>query len=190
MISKRQLEILKELSEDGRKSISEIARKLGISHTAVRGHLEKLVRKNILSIKLLLNLNRLGHKVAIMLLEVDTIDTTMKIAEKFKECPRLIYLFQSRGSHNLIVIMAAESDEVLDSIAGSCMIRTCEGIRRSEILEITEPLVNPYLPVRLPSRKYEKAPCGADCANCKRYAEDSCLGCPAFKGYRGVIEPT
>ncbi len=187
MISKRQLEILKELSEDGRRSISEIARKLGISHTAVRGHLERLVGEDILSIKPLLNLNKLGHKIAIMLLEVDTIDTAMEIAEKFKECPRLIYLFQSRGSHNLIVIMASENDEVLDSIAGSCMIRTCKGIRRSEILEITEPLVNPYLPVRLPSKKYEKAPCRANCASCKRYTRGSCPGCPAFKGYKGVL---
>ncbi|HDI73549.1 MAG TPA: Lrp/AsnC family transcriptional regulator [Candidatus Korarchaeota archaeon] len=183
-LMERHLKILRELAKDGRRPISDISRALGLSHTAVRKHLERLRRERLVDFKPLLNFEKLGFRIAVMLLEIDTLDNLREIAKKFERCPRLVHMFQARGSLNLIAMMAAESEEVLDSITGTCMIRTSEGVRRSEIVEITEPLVNPFLPISLPSMDQELAPCGADCAFCRRYEEGTCPGCPAFKGYR------
>ena len=132
----------------------------------------------------LLNFEELRFRVAIMLLEVDTLDNLRRIARKFEGCPRLIHLFKGRGALNLIAVMAAESEEVLSSITGTCMIRTSEGVRRSEIVEVAEPLVNPFVPISPPRMDRERAPCGAECSSCPRYSEGSCPGCPAFLGYR------
>ncbi len=180
----RDLMILTLLSENPRIPLSSLGKSLGISHTAVGRRLRRLMDSGILKQTVSLNFDELGFRIAIMLLEVDTIENLRKIAERFEDCPRLIHLFQGRGSLNLIAVMIAENEEVLNSIMGTCMIRTHEGVRRSEIVEIAEPLVNPFVPIKVPRTSMESAPCGAECSSCPRYREGSCPGCPDFSGYR------
>ncbi|MDK2383750.1 MAG: winged helix-turn-helix transcriptional regulator [Candidatus Korarchaeota archaeon] len=184
ILDDRDLRILTLLSENPRIPLSSLAKLLGISHTAISRRLRRLTDSGILRQAVTLNFEKLRFKIAIMLLEVDTIKNLREIARRFEDCPRLIHLFQGRGSLNLIAVMAAENEEVLNSITGTCMIRTYKGVRRSEIVEIAEPLVNPYLPIEVPRMDMESAPCGADCSSCPRYVEESCLGCPSFVGYR------
>ncbi len=183
-LSERDLEIIGHLSENPRIPLTELARKMRITHTAVRKRISKLIKRGVMKYRISLNFDEMGFKIAVMLLEVDTIENLRRIARRFKGCPRLIHLFQGRGSLNLIAIMFAEDEGVLESITGTCMIRTSEGVRRSEIIEVAEPLINPFLPISIPRRSKDKASCGAICGECKRYLENSCPGCPDFEGYK------
>ncbi|MBO3755166.1 MAG: AsnC family transcriptional regulator, partial [Candidatus Brockarchaeota archaeon] len=52
--------LISELQKDGRKPLSQIAKKLGVSHVAVRKRLKKLLDKELMSVTANLNLEALN----------------------------------------------------------------------------------------------------------------------------------
>ncbi len=179
-------EILRILVEDGRKSLVEIARSLGLSHVAVIKHIRRLQKEDVIKVQANVNPRRIGLHLVLVLLEVDE-EALREILSRFKECPRIILLSSMVGGFNVVALMIAEDDNVLKCISTTCAIRILKGIRRSEIYILADLVKPQYLPIKLPFPKNkDKPPCGKDCSVCKMYVIDKvCLGCPATKYYKG-----
>ncbi|MHC1591312.1 MAG: Lrp/AsnC family transcriptional regulator [Candidatus Helarchaeales archaeon] len=182
--------ILSLLRENGRMSLHELAKETSRSSTAIRKRLLKLTKNNIIHTTTLINLKKFNFYISFIRLEVEDVAARDAIYQRFRDCPRLISLYSTLGMDNMIALMLAEDRGTLESEQmQTCAIRSSKGVRRSEITLITEIFYNPYLPMRIEliTKDKEKAPCGANCAKCKRYKNESCLACPATRYYRGPL---
>ncbi len=181
------------LRDNGRTSLSELGKQLGMSHVAVSKRLEKLVSKGddgsspMVKITAGVNAEEMDMKMLFLGLETENMEVTDKILKKYGDCPRLVMLAPVTGRYNLFAVMVAEDTFSLESILGTCSIRTESGIRRSETWFGNSPMQPEYLSLDLSPDKSGKAACGRDCATCKRFIVKKCVGCPSGKAYEGTI---
>lgn len=184
--TKRRL--IAALQRNGRSTLVELASKLGLSHVAVKKNLDGVLREGLIRVGADLSPRALGIKLVLLLLECRDYRSQAEIIERFRECPRVVFFSPLIGGYNMLAIMAAENMHVLESITTVCAIRTMEGVRRSEVILLGDPVYPTHLPLRLIERRSKgKAPCGFDCYRCGRFMEKECLGCPATRCYRGPL---
>lgn len=182
------------LKQDGRTSLSDLGKKLGMSHVAVSKRLEKLVTPGedgsppMVQVSAGVHADEMEMKMLFMGLETENLEVTDKIMKKYGGCPRLVMLAPVTGRYNLFAVMVAEDTFSLESILGTCSIRTETGVRRSETWFGNSPAHPSYIPLDLnPENGAGKAVCGRDCASCKRFAIEKCVGCPSSNNYRGTV---
>jgi hypothetical protein len=86
-------------------------------------------------------------------------------------------------------VMIAEDTWSLESILGTCSMRTEPGVRKSESWFGNAPLMPQYLVLDInPTQTGDTAaPCKMDCKTCKRYTTDKCVGCPSTTTYKGKL---
>jgi DNA-binding Lrp family transcriptional regulator len=179
--------LVAQLQEDGRTPLSQIGRKIGISHVAVRKRLEKLLGEGLIQISADLNVEALDAKIAAVLVEVENSPRLRELMELFKDCPRTVFL-SGLSASNLLTIIVGEDMSTLESVIGVCSLRVQPGIRRSEVHIGSLPIYPRFLPIRVtPQKKAEIAPCGAKCNRCESFKSKRCLGCPATRFYRGQL---
>ena len=192
MLSARRKEILELLQQDGRMSLSEVGRRLGITHISVRKQLNKMIDEGLVRISAAVNPEKMGLKMVVIVGEIDTYKHLQEFMTLLKDCPRVIFLSTMLGAYNFMAMMVAEDPCVVRILAlGMCCIRNRPGIRRSDIY-LVEDLVYPtHIPLRINSRRdREVAPCGVHCGECQYYqpsGECICPACPATKYYRGPL---
>jgi Lrp/AsnC family transcriptional regulator for asnA, asnC and gidA len=177
------------LQKDGRTSLSEIGKHLGMSHVAVSKRLHKLQENDLIQVTAGVNADQLGIKVLFMGLETENIKIADNIMKKYENCPRLISLAPVTGRYNLFAVLVAEDTVSLESILGTCSMRAEEGVRRSETWFGNAPFFPKYLLVNLaPGKTKEtKSPCGQDCNKCRRYTVGKCVACPTSTVYKGKL---
>lgn len=178
------------LQEDGRMSLSEIGKKLGMSHVAVSKRLAKLTEKtNMVKVTAGVNGEKLDTKIIFMGIETEDMDVVDRIQKKYMDCPRLLMLAPVTGQYNIFAVMVAEDTWSLESIMGTCSMRTEPGVRRSESWLGNAPIKPEFLEINLaPTQKRKNiAPCERNCATCKRYKMDKCVGCPPTAVYKGTM---
>jgi len=180
--------LIEMLVENGRKSLSEMGKKLGLSHVAVKKRLEKLYARRIMKVIPAFNLEQLGLKGVLILAEVRTSTDIEEIFKKYSNCPRMILLSTTMGRYNLVAIMVGENDRTIESILTVCSFRREKGIMKSEIHLINSIFIPKFIPIKVVAEKTGTlTPCGMDCGSCERYSKNLCLGCPATKIYKGVL---
>ncbi len=184
------------LQKNGRTSLSKIGEQLGMSHVAVSKRLDKLVKPNppdrsepLVKITTGINSELLNTKILFMGLETENMDVVERIKEKYENCPRLLMFAPVTGRYNLFAMMVAEDTWSLESIMGTCSMRTEPGVRKSESWFGNAPLIPKYLQLNLAPHQNgsSKASCKMDCDSCKRYLINKCVGCPDTSSYRGTL---
>ncbi|KXB05464.1 hypothetical protein AKJ50_00925 [candidate division MSBL1 archaeon SCGC-AAA382A13] len=175
--------ILQLLQKNGRMPLSKIGEKIGMSHVAVRKRMKKL-QKELLQINPTLNFEKLNYRLTLISIETKNDKVREELIETFQNCPRTILLLKTTGEYNLLAIMLAENQNVQESEAGKCAIRTHPGIRKSEVNTGEAPIKPKNTQYTPPLTNKKTAPCGENCNQCQRYTEEKCLGCPATKYYR------
>lgn len=156
------------LQNDGRISLSELGKILGVSHVAVRNRFLRLIKDGFIRIAAQANQSKLGLRHVIILLECVNREAEEKVVRRFEGCPRLIFLSRNVGG-SLLAIMVAEDTRVLESIPSECAIRTDEGVKWSEVIVGSDDIVYPnFLPLRIPGEKLLYSPCNNYCCDCKR----------------------
>ncbi|MHA1864822.1 MAG: AsnC family transcriptional regulator [Candidatus Thorarchaeota archaeon] len=183
---KRLISILKK---NGRTSLSKIGEQLGMSHVAVSKRLDKLVKTDLVKITAGINSESLNTKILFMGLETENMEVAEKIQKKYANCPRLLMFAPVTGRYNLFAMMIAEDTWSLESIMGTCSMRTEVGVRKSESWFGNAPLIPKYLQLDLAPQLTgnTKGPCKMDCATCKRYLINKCVGCPNTSTYKGTL---
>lgn len=112
-IDEVDLKILSELQKDGRLSLSELGRRVGLKHSSVRERLFKLLNKGMAKIQANINLKQLKVNVACLALEVANYDRVNKIIKVLESCPRTILVASTSGEYNVIALVLVEDMEAL-----------------------------------------------------------------------------
>jgi DNA-binding Lrp family transcriptional regulator len=180
------------LQKNGRTSLSEIGKELGMSHVAVSKRLDKLVQSDMVKITAGVNAEAIDAKVLFMGLETEDMDVAERIQKKYIDCPRLLMFAPVTGRYNVFAVMVAEDTWSLESIIGTCSMRTEPGVRRSESWFGNAPVAPKFLQVDLAPELTGSgvSPCGRDCSACKRFKADKCVGCPPTEVYKGKLWAT
>ncbi len=185
----RDRKIIAVLQRDGRATLSEIGEAIGLSSMGAKKRVDKLVAKDLIKIKPLLNTEKLKIITALIAMELESAEALEKLFERFKDCPRIIKFFVTTGGYNLFALIFAEDYHSLESVSlEKCSLRSQEGVRRFELYPIQEIKYDGFLDINVvPEKTLEYAPCGVHCGTCKRYEHERCLGCPATKYYKGKL---
>ena len=188
LLSGKRKKLVALLQEDGRMSLTELGRRLGISHVGVKKHLDRLLSSGLLKVTACLDLDKLGARLLVLLCEVEP-DRLVELLRTFARCPRVVFLTTLIGPYNLMAILVAEAPGLVKIMAlGACCLRRVEGIRRSELYLVDDVLYPGGLPVKVTAEKEaELTPCGLNCASCDFYARGECPACPATTWYKGPL---
>jgi len=181
---------ISQLQLDGRTTLEKLAKAVGFTSMGVRKRMQKLLDQEAINVTTLLNPVFFRLSPAVVLLEMESAEAMQNLLDRFKDCPRVVYIFKTIGGYNLIALVVAEDQDTLESISmEKCSLRSSGGIRRSEFYPISDIYFSPFLPVRehLTHRKRTVAPCNVDCRPCTRYKTLKCVGCPTTNHYRGTL---
>ena len=125
------LKIIQCLSQDGRKSFVEIAKKIGLSPVGVKKRVEKLINQKVLKIQGFLNIEKFYSVSAQIEIEADN-KTISELIEKFEKSPQVYHLVKTSGRYNLILSVAASNLESIEDFIAS-EIRSRPGVKHIEV---------------------------------------------------------
>jgi DNA-binding Lrp family transcriptional regulator len=182
--------LISQLQLDGRITLIELSRALGYTSMGTGKRLKNLLKRDIIKVSALLNIERLNLCAAIVLLEIESVDTIRTILERFKDCPRVVQIFTAFSGYNLIALIVAEDQDTLESISmEKCSLRSGKGIRRSEFCPVGKIHYSPFLLIkgRFAKTKRQISPCNVDCGTCERHKTRKCVGCPTTRYYHGSL---
>jgi DNA-binding Lrp family transcriptional regulator len=187
-LDKIDWELLALLYEDGRKSLTDLGKKLesvkgsSLSHVSVQKRLQKL-RKKITKIQANLNFNTMGYLSSYIFVETKDYETERRIIEKTRLCPRVFVVDRLSGKYNLLLQLSGPSTSDINCFTSN-VIKSDDLIRSYKIFNSTSNVKPVFLPVPILSsnkRKLDRAPCGTNCLFCGMYKDGTCSGCPATK---------
>jgi DNA-binding Lrp family transcriptional regulator len=176
--------ILRELTEDGRISITDLANKVMSSRPTVTNRLNRMKEMGLLNIMGGLNFMNLGYKMATVGLEVKTEPRRTEALETLRRCPRVQTIFRSPKKANIELGVWGENDQTINST-----IESFRDITDVEIIDINY-LGSPIhgnVTLRLNPGNLDVTPCGQVCSKCQRYQNDWCHGCPDSKDYKNPL---
>ena len=176
--------IIKALSEDCRKSTTEVARETQTSRPTATARIKELAENQIVDFGAKVNISKLGFKLVTIHFEIDASQKEEQIIKMLRACPRVLQLVQLVGMPNYTALIYVEnSDTLLSSI--ECL----QSVLKAKIISYQRvlPLVGESFSLKIILGKCEKTPCGKECGLCLAYKQNECIGCPSTKDYRGPI---
>jgi DNA-binding Lrp family transcriptional regulator len=123
--------LIAALRVDGRASLSELAKKLGVSRGTVQNRLDRLIAADvILGFTVRLKDGAESDRIrAIMMIEVAG-KNTRKVAQALRGLPQIHALHSTNGAFDLIAEIEVENLVEFDRVLSS--VRSIEGVARSE----------------------------------------------------------
>ena len=200
-LDKTDKELIANLFEDGRAKLTELGTKLGepgeedeksgLSHVAVSKRLTKLVENEIIKVQANLNIVQAEYVSAFVMIETKEYEAQKRIIERFRLCPRVVFMDLVSGKYNIILRVMAPSFKELECFLNYSWLKNEEGIRNLEIYISTTNIKPKYIPVPMIAceKKRPLAPCGFRCNMCDLFRTGECKGCPAthFPEQRDII---
>ncbi|MCK5588005.1 MAG: Lrp/AsnC ligand binding domain-containing protein, partial [Candidatus Lokiarchaeota archaeon] len=183
---KKDYDIICLLGEDARITLSEMSKRLSLSHVAIRNRLIKLLNKEYVRTSVLVNILKLNLEVVHLLIQTEGAESTRNLIERFQNCPRVIQMCTVLGQFDLMTTVFEESKRRLEIILRTCIFRT-KGIRNVSVLSVGQLISPPFFPIEFQRNTEDTAPCGFDCLECNEYKLNQCPGCPATSSYKGVL---
>lgn len=130
-------ELLALLSEDSRRSTSELSRRLDVSRSTVQGRIDRLRRSGVIE-RFTVDLGdeyQTGLIKAHVLIKLDQA-LTGRAQVRLKQLPEVTAIFAVSGEYDMIAVVAAESTGELNTLLDN--IAALEGIERTNSSVILE----------------------------------------------------
>ena len=178
------LKIIKSLTENCRKSTSQIAKEAGISRPTAIARLETLTENGIIDFSVRVNLSKLGFKLGLVTYQFDEDQPKQDVLAKVKNCPRILQLLRTVNSSTYTALIFAENTETKLS-AIECLRSVLNA--RTVSAQRVKPVLGETFDLKIFLEKCELTPCGKKCGICSNYEESECIGCPASKYYKGRL---
>lgn len=136
-------EILGLLRQDGRVSVSEMARELGLSRAAVGQRLQRLLRERIVTVNAMAHPMTHGYgESALIGVKVD--HRLSEVSEALAEVPEIYYVVTTTGRYDITAeLMAKDMRHLLEL---SMMIRGLPGVVSTEVLSFVDMVKWSYRP--------------------------------------------
>lgn len=113
-LDKIDFEIIKILLQDGKKSFTEIAQKIGLSSVGVKNRVDRLLKQKILEIRGLISLEKFYSVSANIGIRADNL-TCQKIIKKLEQNSLVFNIMKVSGSNkDLIIDIVAPSNKVIE----------------------------------------------------------------------------
>lgn len=178
------LKILKALTQDSRKSITQVAEEAGTTRPTVMARINSLISEEIIDFGAQVNIAKLGLKMAAVHFEARKDQSAEEISGVLKKCPRVIQLIQLTGKAIFTALVVVEDAGTLLSCV-ECMSSVLK-INMNSYQRVL-PLIGQYFRVKIDPQKKEITPCGKDCHICLSYQQNECVGCPSSTYYKGPL---
>jgi len=166
--------IVNELLRDGRVSLVELGRKVGLSHPSVKVRLSKLIKRGLIKVQANINVTKLGLNLALINVEVEDLSLINNELETLRRCLRVILLMIKSGNYNLTLLTAYRDVRELEAFIER-RIRRLPKVKRIsvETIRIAKPIFIPWL-ISLENNFN----CVNECENCNlRKRIVVCPGC-------------
>jgi DNA-binding Lrp family transcriptional regulator len=178
------VKIMKSLSEDCRKSTTQVAKEAGVSRPTAIARMKQLADNHLIDFGAKANVTKLGFKLALLTLEDDASEKERSIVKEIERCPRVLQLIQTVGKRAYSALICAEdTDTMLSAI--ECLKSVLNA--RITSWQRVKPILGESFNLRIFLDKCEFTPCGKKCGICASYQESACVGCPAIKEYKGPL---
>lgn len=131
MLDAKDCEILMILQENSRETLTNIAKRIGLSIDAVNNRIKEMQRKDIMSFTTSINPRAIGFAlVADVKIKLKNIteEQKKKFIAYLQEHPRITDLFGVMGDYDFTCVMIAKNTEELDTISGEIRERFSETI--------------------------------------------------------------
>ena len=178
------LKIIKSLTQDCRKSTSQIAKEARISRPTAIARLKALKENRVIDFSARVNLVTLGLKLALVTYQLDEKQIKQDVLAKVGKCPRILQLFRTVNSSIYTALIFAENTETklsaIDCLRSLLNAKTISSQR-------VKPVLGETFDLKIFLEKCELTPCGKKCGICSNYEDSECVGCPATKYYKGPI---
>lgn len=155
------IKLIQMLATDGRTSISKLAEATGLSYTAIRNRIIRLINKGYLEIKPYVNTKILGNIAAIIRFRTKNPE---KLAETLSKCNKLLGVMVN---HEGVIAMIYSRNKIEIASFISRLISLYPDIEEYYI-EYGKIPNNTMVPIRNPAPK---------CENCIYYQLELCSGC-------------
>ncbi len=131
-LDKLDIDIIKHLEEDGRKSFSDIADALGVAVSTVSARVSKLIEQNVMSIMVLVNPHKVGLE-ALATLQIDIQPHQYdQVVEIILGYPEVNFASMTTGDFNLLIDVFCRSTQHLAELITQ-RLNTLEGIKDIKI---------------------------------------------------------
>ncbi len=178
------IKIIESLTQDCRKSTTQIAKEAGTTRPTAIARINRLLKEQIIDCSAKMKPSSLGLKLASVHLVAEENQTSEHIVSTLKKCPRVVQLIQLTGQPNYTAIVVVEDAEtLLSSLECMSKILKLKIVSYQRIL----PLIGNSFSVKVSSEKQDMTPCGKDCSVCLCYQQKECVGCPSSKKYKGPL---
>jgi DNA-binding Lrp family transcriptional regulator len=181
------LKIIKSLSEDCRKSTSQIARETEISRPTAIARIKNLADEQLVDFGAKVKIANMGFKMASLALETDTGEAKIESTAVLETCPRVLQLVQTIEKPHYSALVWAEDSGTLLSVI-ECLRTVLSATIAS--WQRVKPIIGDAFDLKVFLEKCELTPCGKRCGLCSSYQESECTGCPPTKDYRGPLIAT
>ena len=126
-------EILRQLMEDARKPILQIANSIGISGAAIHQRLKKLEEAQVISgSKFILNTKVLGYRtMAFVGIYLDKASSNSEAVRELRKIPEVLECHYTTGNWSILVKIICKDNEHLMQLLNK-KIQPIEGVSRTE----------------------------------------------------------
>ena len=126
-------EILRDLMEDARKPILQIANRIGISGAAIHQRLRKLEDAGVIaSSKLMVDNKVLGYKtMAFIGIYLDKASSNAEAVKELKKIPEVLECHYTTGNWSILIKMICRDNEHLMQLLNK-KIQPIDGVSRTE----------------------------------------------------------
>ena len=177
--------IITTINDDWEQGTTEIGRKLGLSHTAIRSRLKRL-KRDLIRVNCNVDVEKLGLKLFLICLEARFKN---KVVNHVKNCPKIINYFDTYGEYNFVMLAVAEDTSTMESMIEQCFSFNFTDITKYTVMPITNSLLI-HQPIKFYSeeeKKNMKCDFQIDCPNCESFKNNICVGCPLYNCYKGIL---
>jgi DNA-binding Lrp family transcriptional regulator len=177
------VKIIKSLSEDCRKSTTQVAKEARVSRPTAIARIKNLADDQIIDFGAKTNVAKLGFRMALLAFERSTKTKEEDITKKLAACPRIVQLVQAVGKPEYTALVCAEDADTMLSAIGC--LEDVLGVKVS--WQRVKPIIGESFNLKIFLEKCEFTPCGKKCGVCTSYKESACVGCPATEEYKGPL---
>lgn len=123
-------QIIAELQQDGRRSYAAIAERVGLSESAVRARVQRLLDAGVMQVVAVTDPMQLGFPRQ-ALIGIEVAGDLTSVADALAAMPEVDYVVITAGSFDILIELVCTDDDQLLEIL-SRRIRGLPGVRRTE----------------------------------------------------------
>lgn len=166
------LQIISALQKDGRVSLVDLSKEVGLTHPSVRERLLRLMSDELIKVQALVNAKALKLKFAFLCVEASNMSQALQVINKAKKCSRVILAGVGSGDFNAFILLVGDNFDILKAVTEK-HIRSMPEVKRMSVSfgdvisprHVTAPL------------KLDKSGCAQECSLCDLYKTEICPGC-------------